>query len=401
MTAFSIMDHLDILNGWLRLSIWEYVVVTLILTHITIASVTIFLHRHQAHRSVELHPLISHFFRLWLWMTTGMVTQQWVSVHRKHHAFCEREGDPHSPQLEGINTVLWQGVELYKKAARDPETIKRFGHGTPDDWIERHIYKPYSTLGIKLMLIIQLFLFGPVGLTIWAIQMMWIPFTAAGVINGIGHYWGYRNFEVNDTSTNISPWGILIGGEELHNNHHAFPTSAKLSAKWYEFDIGWLYIKLLSFIGLATVKKVIPERHFNFAKTMPDEASLQGIMVHRYAVLIEYGKMMWGLGRNELQSSLATHSELAKKSTGEWHRLLCKDMTMLNAKDREDIESLLATSPLLRTLYDSYRTLQEIWGRSNASKEELIAQLQAWCVRAQSSGIAPLARFSNYLSAYA
>ena len=236
-----------------ELSWWGYALVTLSLTHMTIASVTIFLHRHQAHRALELHPIASHCFRFWLWLTTGIITKEWVAIHRKHHAKCETIEDPHSPQFYGIGTVLFKGAKLYRIEARNTATLKKYGHGTPDDWLERNLYSKHDTLGIGIMLAIDIFLFGPIGLIMWGVQMVWIPFFAAGVINGVGHYWGYRNFASNDTSTNIVPWGILIGGEELHNNHHAYVTSAKLSNKWWEFDIGWVYIRALEILGLATV----------------------------------------------------------------------------------------------------------------------------------------------------
>ncbi|MES2206840.1 MAG: fatty acid desaturase [Pseudomonadota bacterium] len=390
-----------LLGGLVHMPLWAYAVAALVLTHITIASVTIFLHRNQAHRAVELHPIMSHFFRFWLWMTTGMVTQEWVSVHRKHHAFCERKGDPHSPQIYGIEKVLWQGVELYKVEANNPETIKRFGHATPDDWFERNVYKPYSKTGIVFMCMIDLLVFGPLGLSIWAVQMIWIPLFAAGIVNGIGHYWGYRNYEVNDTSTNISPWGILIGGEELHNNHHAFPASAKLSAKWYELDIGWLYICLLEWVGLAKVKKVIPEYALDFSKTVPDHSSLEAITLHRYAVLIEYGKMMWKLGRSEIKKVQRTHTELTNRSGRQWWKLLRKDKSSLSVIERDELQQLLQTSVLLHTLYEFYEGLQDLWGRSESSSEDLTMQLQAWCVRAQSSGIVALADFSRYLTRFA
>ena len=231
---------------------WGYVLVALALTHVTIVSVTIFLHRHQAHRALDLHPLASHFFRLWLWLTTGMVTREWAAVHRKHHAKCDTPDDPHSPQVYGINRVLWLGVFLYVKEARKPETLERYGHGTPDDWLERNLYARFQVVGIVLMGAADVVLFGVVpGGLILLTQVAWIPFWAAGVINGVGHYWGYRNWPTPDWSTNIVPWGVLIGGEELHNNHHAFPTSAKLSYKWFEFDVGWLYIVVLDALGLA------------------------------------------------------------------------------------------------------------------------------------------------------
>ena len=227
---------------------------TLVATHITIACVTLFLHRSQAHKSVSFHPVVSHMMRFWLWLTTGMVTKQWVAVHRKHHRDTDVEGDPHSPVIAGLHTVLFKGAWLYHLASKNFAMVEAYGVGTPDDWMERNVYSKHSRMGILLMLAIDLALFGPWGLAVWAVQMIWIPLTAAGIINGLGHYYGYRNFDTDDRSTNIIPWGIVIGGEELHNNHHESPASAKLSSRMFEFDIGWLYIKIFSLIGLATVR---------------------------------------------------------------------------------------------------------------------------------------------------
>jgi stearoyl-CoA desaturase (delta-9 desaturase) len=227
---------------------------TLFVTHITIACVTLYLHRSQAHRAVKFHPVVEHFMRAWLWLTTGMVTRQWVAVHRKHHRFCELEGDPHSPVQFGIWRVLSKGALLYNDASKDKEMVNTYGVGTPDDWVERHVYTPHSRLGIGICLVFNVIAFGGVGVIIWAVQMLWIPFWAAGVINGIGHWWGYRNGNTQDQSRNISPIGFIIGGEELHNNHHLDPASAKLSRRWYEFDIGWFYIKLLQSLKLAKLK---------------------------------------------------------------------------------------------------------------------------------------------------
>ena len=288
-------------SGVFDLSFWELVVVALGLTHVTIASVTIFLHRCQAHRALDLHPLPSHFFRLWLWMTTGMVTKEWAAIHRKHHAKCETVEDPHSPQILGINRVLWLGVFLYVKEAYVKETLERYGHGTPDDWLERDLYSKHSVMGIVLMGSINMWLFGVIpGLCILLVQIAWIPFWAAGVINGIGHYWGYRSWQTNEASTNIVPWGILIGGEELHNNHHAYATSAKLSNKWYEFDIGWMYIRILEMLGLAKVKKIAPKPKFTEAKAAIDYATLNAVIVNRYDVLAKYARSLKATYREEL-----------------------------------------------------------------------------------------------------
>ncbi len=279
-------------NGLIDLPWWGYVLVTLGLTHVTIAGVTIFLHRHQAHRALDLHPIPSHFFRFWLWLTTGMVTREWAAIHRKHHAKCETADDPHSPQVKGFKKVMWEGAELYRAASKDRESIEKYGHGTPDDWLERKIYCGQSQWGIVLMLAIDLLLFGPIGLTIWAVQMFWIPFFAAGIINGVGHYWGYRNFQSDDASTNVFPWGILIGGEELHNNHHSYGTSARLSSKWYEFDIGWMYIRILEMLGLAKVKKLAPKVNWRESIGSCDLAMLQAVITHRYDVLARYGRFL-------------------------------------------------------------------------------------------------------------
>jgi stearoyl-CoA desaturase (Delta-9 desaturase) len=227
---------------------------TLVMTHITIICVTLFLHRSQAHRAVTFNPAVTHFMRFWLWLTTGMVTRQWVAIHRKHHQKSDQEGDPHSPQVYGIWRVLFGGAFLYHAASKDAEMVDRLGIGTPDDWVERNVYARHSRLGIMIMLFINCVLLGPIGLLVWTIQMIWIPFWAAGVINGLAHWWGYRNADTNDTSRNLIPWGIFIGGEELHNNHHSNGVSARLSRRWFEIDIGWVYIKLLSGLGLATVK---------------------------------------------------------------------------------------------------------------------------------------------------
>jgi len=387
--------------GLLDLPWWGYVVAALGLTHITIAAVTIFLHRSQAHRAVDLHPVVSHFFRFWLWLTSGMVTKEWVSIHRKHHAKCETAEDPHSPQTRGIKTVFWQGSELYRAEAKVAETLEKYGHGTPDDWIERNVYSRHSAKGIALMMIINVILFGPLGLTIWAVQMAWIPVTAAGIINGIGHYWGYRNFACEDASTNIVPWGILIGGEELHNNHHAYGTSARLSNKWYEFDIGWLYIKLLSYAGLATIRKVAPTVKWQTAKPLCDLDSLQAIITHRYDVMTRYV-------RSTKQEYAA---ELAKLKAGAHlphglnltllRRWLHLEPTELGAADKAGLDQVLGKSERMQTLYRMRQDLAAIWSRSTASREQLLEQLQAWCKRAETSGIQSLQDFSVRLRRYA
>jgi stearoyl-CoA desaturase (delta-9 desaturase) len=384
-------------TGVLDLPWWGYVVYALVLTHITIAAVTIYLHRHSAHRALDLHPIPAHFFRFWLWLTTGMLTKHWTAIHRKHHAKCETVEDPHSPQIYGIRKVLLQGAELYRKEGRNQETLDRYGYGTPDDWLERKLYS-HDRWGIGSMLVINLVLFGPIGLTIWAVQMAWIPFMAAGIINGVGHYWGYRNFQPEDSSTNVFPWGILIGGEELHNNHHAYATSAKLSNRWYEFDIGWLYIRILEMMGLAKVKKVAPKLMLDNSKTRCDLATLQAIATHRYEVLAKYTASLRATCAAELQT-LKKHA--ISVDTGKLKRWLHIDKAALPAAELEQREAVIRHSSVLATVYTMRDELAQLWQRSTASKEQLVKQLEDWCHRAEASGIEALQQFSRQLRCYA
>ena len=386
-------------SGILDLSFWGLVAVTLVLTHITIAAVTIFLHRHQAHRALDLHAIPSHFFRFWLWLTTGMVTKEWASIHRKHHAKCETAEDPHSPQQLGINRVLWGGVVLYVKESRNKETMARYGHGTPDDWMERNVYVAGQKFGILIMLTINIALFGLIpGALIWLVQMIWIPFWAAGVINGLGHFWGYRNFNCVDASTNLLPWGILIGGEELHNNHHSFATSAKLSSKWYEFDIGWFYIRILETLGLAHVKKTIPQPRFAAERKVVDMDMLQAIITHRYDVMSRYMKSLTSIYREEASKLGASFDSSQLKRVKGWLHL---EEAELKAQDKQALESVLAKSGRLAKVYEMKRELNALWERSSASGDQLVKQLQDWCARAEASGIAQLQEFSSRLRCYA
>ncbi|OGI31415.1 MAG: aminotransferase [Candidatus Moranbacteria bacterium RIFCSPLOWO2_12_FULL_48_12] len=341
-------------SGIFDLPWWGYIVVTLVLTHITIAAVTIYLHRHSAHHALDLHPLVSHFFRFWLWVTTGMTTREWTAVHRKHHARCETLDDPHSPQILGIGKVMWEGADLYKVEAKNRGTLERFGRGTPDDWMEQNVYTPHSVVGIAIMMIVDFVLFGFIGITIWAVQMMWIPFFAAGIINGVGHYFGYRKFEPNDpndASRNIVPWGIIIGGEELHNNHHAFPSSAQLSNKWWEFDIGWMYIRIMEILGLAHVKKAMPKVVIDSAKSdwsACDIETLKTVLALRPLILAEFDRRM-------------------KKA--------------------------VANFMVMRILRDN---LEILW-KLQDSREQLLAHLQRWCRDAMSSGNPQLLQFGQWL----
>ena len=394
------MDWL-IFSGVLDLSGWQVAAVALALTHVTIVSVTVFLHRHEAHHALDLHPAVSHFFRFWVWFTTGMVTREWAAVHRKHHAKCDTPEDPHSPQVLGINRVLWGGVFLYVKEALKPETLERYGHGTPDDWLERHLYSRHQVLGLTLMGVIDVILFGIVpGALVLVTQIVWIPFWAAGVINGIGHYWGYRHWATADASRNIVPWGILIGGEELHNNHHAYPTSAKLSNKWYEFDIGWLYIRILEVLGLARVKHVAPVPSFAEPKALIDPQTLQAVIACRYDVLARYAKSIKRAYAVEIDKLREVAPGDARVLRG-LKRWLNQDEKMIPESERRKLDEVLPKSRVLMTMVGMRRDLAAVWGRSTATREQLVRQLQDWCQRADASGIGPLAEFSQRLRRYA
>jgi stearoyl-CoA desaturase (delta-9 desaturase) len=385
------------INGILELPLWGIVVATLVMTHLTIVSVTIFLHRHQAHRALELHPVISHFFRFWLWLTTGMITKEWVAVHRKHHAACETVDDPHSPQILGIRRVLWQGAELYQQAFHHSEIVEKYGQHTPHDWLERTLYTPYHLLGIVIMLLIDLLLFGAMGLTIWAVQMIWIPFFAAGVINGIGHWWGYRNYECADASTNIVPWGILIGGEELHNNHHTFASSARLSSQWWEFDIGWAYIRLLQWIGLAQVKKVASKPYIANDKTLIDLDTVTAIITYRFQIMARYTQEVLGkVYQEELRNTQGSSRQLLKRAK----KLLSREESLLNSQDKRYLADVLANRQTLQTVYQYRLQLQTLWQQTTINQEYLLQILQEWCQQAEATGIQSLREFALALRRY-
>ncbi|HWU97472.1 MAG TPA: fatty acid desaturase [Oxalicibacterium sp.] len=394
----AVLDFLS--NGLTGATGWEVFFYTLAVTHVTIAAVTIYLHRSQAHRGLDLHPIASHFFRFWLWMTTGMVTKEWVAIHRKHHAKCETEEDPHSPVTRGIKKVFFEGAELYRAEAKNKETMEKYGYGTPDDWIERTVYTPFSARGIVLMLFINVMLFGVVGVSVWAVQMAWIPITAAGIINGIGHYWGYRNYECNDAATNIFPIGIIIGGEELHNNHHTYGTSAKLSSKWYEFDIGWMYIRMMEFVGLAKVKKVAPEPKFEHGKLHLDFNTLQSVIANRYDVTAKYAKSLKKIWREE-REHLKEKAKLESGYLRSARKLLHREPTQLQEPHKEQLTTLFAHSKPLQTMHEMRVELGAIWERSHATRDQLLHQLQDWCARAEASGITALREFSLRLRSYA
>ena len=393
-----VLDFLS--NGLVGLTAWQVVIYTLVVTHITIASVTIYLHRHQAHRALDLHAIPSHFFRFWLWLTTGQVTKEWAAIHRKHHAKCDTEEDPHSPVTRGIRKVLFEGAELYRIESKNQETMDKYGHGTPDDWIERNVYTRFSWQGVIALFIINFALFGVIGITIWAIQMAWIPITAAGIINGIGHYWGYRNYDCADAATNIIPFGILIGGEELHNNHHTFATSAKLSSKWYEFDIGYFYIRCLEVMGLAKVKKLAPKPTFEQGKMVADHDTLQSVIANRYDVMAKYAKSFKHTWREEVEH-LKHKAELESRFLKSSRKLLRQDPAKLEPSHKQQLGELFQHSKTLETMHQMRVELGAIWERSHFTRDQLLQQLQDWCTRAEASGIKALQEFSMRLRSYA
>ena len=390
----SILDWLS--HGLLNWSYVGIILFTLGVTHVTIVSVTVYLHRYSAHRSLKLHPALQHFFRFWLWLTTGMVTKEWTAIHRKHHAFCETEEDPHSPVEMGIGEIFWRGVEAYKVAADDEEILNRYGSGCPEDWLERNVYQ-YNSVGITIMALIDVALFGVVGLTVWAVQMVWIPLFAAGVINGIGHWWGYRNFECPDAARNILPWGILIGGEELHNNHHTYPNSAKLSVKPYEFDLGWAWIKLFETLGLATVVSTGPVVERVPGKTVLDKDAAWALLNDRFRVMARYAEeVVTPAVEQELRKADATRRKMIKKA----RKALVREDVLLNARARERVQVAVAESAEIKKVYELHQALQAIWAKRGGNVDVVIADLVEWCKQAEASGIKVLHDFAETLKSY-
>lgn len=389
---------LEFLNGGLLgLSPWGVVIATLIMTHATIVSVTVYLHRYSAHRALELHPALKHVFRLWLWMSTGQNTREWTAIHRKHHAKCDTPDDPHSPQVLGIKKVLREGAELYQSEANNQATLEQYGAGCPDDWIERNIYSRFTFTGIALMGVVNIALFGVIGITIWAIQMMWIPITAAGIINGIGHYWGYRNFECADASRNIVPWGILIGGEELHNNHHTYPNSAKLSVRKFEFDMGWAWIRLFETLRLAKVRKVPPKVVIERANQDITLDTLRAVFHHRFQVMAHYRKAVISpVFKQEKARAEDTSRDLYRRAKALLHR----DINLIKPHHQAKLSSLTASNETLDTVYQFRLRLQDIWSQTSRNSAEMLAALEQWCQDAKASGIDALQSFADQLTAY-
>ncbi|GAB3377183.1 DesA family fatty acid desaturase [Azotobacter armeniacus] len=384
-------------DGFLDLTPWQLIIVTLLLTHLTVVSVTVYLHRYSAHRALDLHPAVKHFFRLWLWLTTGMNTREWTAVHRKHHARCETPEDPHSPLYKGLSNVLWRGAELYKAEAGNVETLRTYGRNCPDDWIERHVYSRFPNGGATLMLLIDLALFGVLGLTVWAVQMMWIPFWAAGVVNGLGHAVGYRNFECRDAATNLVPWGILIGGEELHNNHHTYPNSAKLSIRAWEFDMGWAWIRLLVRLGLAEVKRTAPIAYRVEGKRQLDMDTAMAILNNRFQIMAQYrNQVIAPQVQVEVARAEAPMRHLYRRAKG----LLARETSLLEARQQARIQSILEQSQTLRVIYEKRLALQQIWARTSANGHEMLAAIRDWIHEAETSGIQSLREFAEQLKTY-
>jgi len=381
------------LAGFSQLAYWQMALVFLVMGQLTMMSTTLFLHRSATHRGVDLHPIVSHFLRFWNWFTTSMVTKEWVAIHRKHHAKCETVEDPHSPRFAGINTVLWRGVELYQEAAKDPELLEKYGRGTPDDWLERKVYAGRRNLGISLLFVVNVALFGLPGLAMWALQMAWMPFMAAGVINGLGHWWGYRNFDTADTATNMSPWGLIIGGEELHNNHHAFPSSAKFALRKFEFDIGWAVLWSLQKLGLAKVLRVAPQLDVRPNISVPDSETLKAMMAHRWQVATDYFSTVLKpqLKREARPFRLPRRLRRALRSDGRW----------LDPAKRERMQAYVASRPQIAQLMEYRRRLLAIYDLKSADAAAKMDALKAWCAEAEASGVEALREFSFRLKGYA
>jgi stearoyl-CoA desaturase (delta-9 desaturase) len=382
--------------GLLDLSLKHYVITTLVLTQITIACVTLYLHRCETHQALKFHPVVSHFFRFWLWLTTGIKTKEWVAIHRKHHAKCETVEDPHSPVNWGLKTMLFKGMLVYR-AGKTKETLDTYGYGTPNDWIEKNLYSRHDKGGIILMLLIDLLLFGLPGLLVWVIQMVWIPFWACGIINGVGHVYGYRNFETNDASTNVVPWGLFIGGEELHNNHHAFPSSAKLSVKWWEIDIGWFYIQVLQFFKLAKVKRSLSLLSQKKSQSDIDFNLVKLMINNRLQVMTNYSKQVILPAWTKEYKNNAIDSHLIPEDSQKF--LVCSEY-FLDEKKKQTVSMILEKNAVINLVYQFKISLQQIWDNNKSSQEELLGALKNWIEEARKSGNLLLEKFANSIPHY-
>ena len=386
-------------GGVVGLGWWGMALVLLVFTQLTIFAVTLYLHRSQAHRGVDFHPVIAHFFRFWTWLTTSMITKEWVAIHRKHHAKVETDEDPHSPVTKGIGMVFWRGVELYREARAMRADIEQYGRGAPDDWIERHLYTPHANLGPVALLVINSLLFGLPGVALWAIQMAWIPFWAAGVINGLGHWWGYRNFESADTSTNLTPWAFWVGGEELHNNHHAFPSSARFSMRRWEFDIGWAVIRGLQALRLAKVLRVAPSMDVRPNIAVPDAETLKALLSHRFQAITDYQRNVFVPALRE-EAAMAG-AKLRKLLPRRMRRGLVNDGRWLKPDCRAQLSTWVEQRPRIRVLVEHRARLAALLEARGNDAAERLKLLQAWCHEAEASGIAALQNYAVRLKGYA
>ena len=392
----SLLDFLAhglLQTGWGALAVY-----LLLATQFTIFSVTLYLHRSMAHRGVDFHPAVAHVFRFWTWLTTSMVTREWVAIHRKHHAKCETEEDPHSPVQKGIKTVFWRGVELYREARSNRDDMEKYGKGCPDDWIERHLYTPHATMGPTLLLFISFALFGFAGVAVWAVQMLWIPFWAAGVVNGLGHWWGYRNFVTDDTATNLTPWGLWIGGEELHNNHHAFPSSAKFALRKWEIDIGWAVIKLFEKMGLAKVLRVAPSLNVRPNISVPDADTLKALLAIRFQAMTDFQRSVLKPALREEAS--AAGAKLSSLLPRKLRKALADDGRWLKPDARQQLQTWVAQRPRMRTLVEHRARLAAVLEVRSQNAADTLHHLQAWCHEAEASGIRALQEFSARLKGY-
>ena len=375
---------MEFLNQWLfgvvGLSVWAPIVFALVTTQITIVAITVYLHRHSAHRALELHPVLKHFFRFWLWISTGMSTREWTAVHRRHHARTETSDDPHSPIIEGLGEIVFKGVKYYRQGITD-ETLRIYGKGTPDDWLEHNVYEKREFLGIGSLAVVDLLLFGVAGILVWAVQMVWTPFWAAGVINGIGHAWGYRNFETPDHAKNIVPWAFFIGGEELHNNHHTYPNSPKLSVKRWEFDIGWMWIRLFESMGLAKPNRVGPVVVKDLSKSEIDLDSVVGLMNDRFNVMAKFGKKVVApMVRAQYHANIANQSRALLRRA---KALICRDENVISDSDLKHLDELKVQFPNLEIVHSLRVRLSEVWKKRTASKAELHEAVRDWCQLAE------------------
>lgn len=394
MTEFLLQHH----RGLLGLSAWGYVLASLLMVQVTVFAVTLYLHRDAAHRAVDLHPAIRHFCRFWLWLTTGIATREWVAIHRKHHARCETPDDPHSPQVEGLRKVLLEGAELYRAEARNQETLHKYGRGTPEDWLERRVYgAAHNYLGIVLMVVLFLLLFGAPGIIMIAVQLVSQPLLAAGIVNGVGHYAGYRNFECADASRNVTPWGVLLGGEELHNNHHAFPSSARFSIRPWELDIGWLVLRGLSAVGLAEIRRTAPVPAVAPARQQLDLETARAIIVGRMHVMRDYSRLVT---LPVLRAEFAALRERIPERAGRLKRLLVRETTLLDQAARRRLHEVLENNHALATVHEFRERLKAIWAGSATSNEGLIGQFRDWCAEAEASGVRALQEFAAGLRGY-